>query len=143
MDDAKLAYGVSTLVLCLNLTALWFASGVARGRTKTTPNPEDARTVVKGSAVVEADPPAVARALRAHTNTIANTVPFVLVAQVYVGAGASGAMTWALCGGFAGLRVLYSVFYLSGAQPWRTISFVLATALMLGMMGHTAVLLVG
>lgn len=143
MKDASLAYGVSALVVCLNLTVLWVMSGAVRGKTKTTPNAEDARTVVKGSTVAEETPEAVARVLRAHTNTLVNGVPFLLVAQVYVAAGASAEMAWALCGGFAGVRVLYSFFYLAGAQPWRTLSFGIGLLITLAMMVHTAILMLG
>lgn len=143
MKDASLAYGVSTLVLCLNMTVLWVMSGAVRGKTKTTPNTEDARTVAKGSTVAEETPEAVSRVLRAHTNTVVNGVPFLLAAQVYVAAGASAEMAWAFCGGFAAIRVLYSFFYLGGVQPWRTLSFGIGLLITLAMMVHTVILMLG
>src|SRR4051812_6642598 len=97
-------YCLTTAILCLNLLVLWAYSGVTRGRSKTTPNVEDASTVVKGAAISKADPDAVARVLRAHTNTFVNGVPFLLLGLLYVILGASPTMAWILFGGFAFLR---------------------------------------
>ncbi|MEZ4381015.1 MAG: MAPEG family protein [Nannocystaceae bacterium] len=142
MKEAYLAYGVTTLVLCLNLTVLWLASGAARVKTKTTLNPEDAQTVSKGAAVVDDNPDAVARVLRAHTNTLVNTVPFLFIGQVYVAAGADATMAWVFMGAFTAARLLYSVCYLGGIQPWRSISFALGVLATLCMLVHAAILLV-
>ncbi|MCA9658646.1 MAG: MAPEG family protein [Myxococcales bacterium] len=141
MKEAYLAYGVTTLVLCLNLTLLWIASGAARTKTKQTLNPEDAQTVMKGADVVDSDPDAVARVLRAHTNTLANTVPFLFIGQVYVAAGVDAMMAWIFMGTFAAARVLYSVCYLRGIQPWRTVTFGIGMLATLGMLVHAGILL--
>jgi len=143
MSDAFFVYGVTTLVHCLNLAVLWGASGVVRVKSKTTHNPEDARTVSKGSAVEPEDPEAVARVIRAHTNTFANTVPFLFLGQVYVDAGASSTMAWIFFGTFAVARVLYSFCYLKGIQPFRTISFAVGLLTTFALMIHLAILLMG
>lgn len=143
MSDAFFAYGVTTLILCLNLTVLWLASGGARVKSKTTHNPEDAKTVSKGSAVAAEDPEAVARVLRAHTNTLVNTVPFLFLGQIYVAAGATSTMAWVFFGTFAAARVLYSVCYLKGIQPFRTMTFGIGVLATLGLMVHLTILLMG
>ena len=63
-DPVSTAYTLTLVVNSLNMLVLWNMSGGTRGGTKTTLNPEDAQTVVKGATVVESDPPAVARVLR-------------------------------------------------------------------------------
>lgn len=141
MNNPNLAYSICTLILCLNITLLWFASGGSRVKTKTTPNPEDAKTVSKGAEVVPENPPEVARVLRAHTNALVNIVPFLFVAQVYVGAGASGTMAWAFFGTFTVARILHSICYLGGIQPWRTASFGVGALATISMMIHAAILL--
>ncbi len=143
MSDAFFAYGVTTLILCLNLTVLWLASGGARVKSKTTHNPEDAKTVSKGSAVAAEDPETVARVLRAHTNTLVNTVPFLFLGQIYVAAGASSTMAWAFFGTFTAARVLYSFCYLKGIQPFRSLTFGIGMLATLGLMVHLAILLMG
>ena len=113
-------YALASIVLALNLLALWGASGAARGSAKSTPNKEDARA---GTQLSEQDPPSVTRVLRAHSNAMANIVPFVIVALVYVLLGAPANLSWILFGTFAGARVMHSIVYTVGVQPWRSIFF--------------------
>jgi len=134
-SHAFLAYAVSMIVLSLNLLGLWAYSGAVRGKTKTTPNTEDASTILKGSKLVETDPPEVARVMRAHANAMANILPFALVGLVYVMAGASGLAPLVLFGVFTLARVSHSLTYLAGKQPWRSASWglgLLTTVVMVG-----------
>ena len=142
MSDAFIAYAITTLILCLNLVILWSISGGARVKSRSTPNPEDARTVSRGATVLEQDPPGVSRVLRAHTNTFVNTVPFLFLGQVYVAAGASSTMAWVLFGSFAAARVVYSACYLAGLQPWRSVAFAVGMLATFGVMIDLVVLLV-
>jgi glutathione S-transferase len=114
------AYAVSLLVLSANLLFLWAYSGGVRGRTKTTPNPEDAG---KRSQVLEKDPPEVARVLRAYANAAAATLPFAILGLVYVLAGGASSTAIVIFGIFTVARLAHAVTYLGGKQPWRTISF--------------------
>jgi uncharacterized MAPEG superfamily protein len=120
-NPAFVAYAVSCLVLGLNLLLLWAYSGAVRGKTKTTPNQEDARGT--GTKLVETEPPEVARVLRAHANAMANIVPFAVLGLVFVLAGGSGTAANVLFGVFTAARVLHSLVYLAGKQPWRSIMF--------------------
>jgi uncharacterized MAPEG superfamily protein len=134
-NPAFVAYASCLLALCLNMLLLWGYSGAVRGKTKTTPNEEDARTVARGAHVVEVDPPDVARVLRAHKNAMANIVPFAILGLVYVLAGGSGTVAWILFGVFTAARVTHTFAYLGARQPWRTLSFVLggvATVVLMG-----------
>ena len=142
MSDAFFVYGITTLILCLNVTMLWLLSGSVRYKSRTTHNPEDA-SVSRGADVRAEDPEAVARVLRAHTNTFANTVPFLFLGQVYVAAGASATMAWVFLGAFTAARVIYSVCYLGGLQPWRSLSFGVGVLATFGMIVHLAILLLG
>lgn len=122
-DPAARVLTISALVSVVNLMGVWFGSGAVRGKSKTTPNPEDAATIVKGSTPSATDPPEVARILRAHTNSIANMFPFYLLAILYVLAGCSELEAWLLFGSFAGFRLFYSIAYAAAAQPWRSLMF--------------------
>jgi uncharacterized MAPEG superfamily protein len=133
-SPAFVAYSVSALILCLMMTILWIASGGVRGKSKTTPNPEDAATVSKGATVTEEPPPEVARVLRVHTNTFVNGVPFLILGLIYVLCGCSGPEAWALFGGFTFFRVIYTLVYLTGKQPWRTLMFFGGTLVTLALM---------
>jgi prostaglandin-E synthase 1 len=134
-NPAFVAYALSLLALSLNLLVLWAYSGAVRGKTKTTPNVEDAGTVARGARIVAEDPPEVARVLRAHKNAMANIVPFAILGLVFVLAGGSAAVAWAVFGTFTAARLAHSLAYLNEKQPWRTLSFVLGGATTLALMG--------
>jgi prostaglandin-E synthase 1 len=134
-QPAFVAYSVSLLLLSLNLLVLWAYSGAVRGKTKTTPNQEDSGTVARGAQLVETDPPAVARVLRAHKNAMANIVPFAILGLVFVLAGGSGTVAWVIFGVFTVARLAHSLAYLNEKQPWRTLSFALGGATTLVLMG--------
>jgi microsomal prostaglandin-E synthase 1 len=134
-QPAFVAYAVSLLLLSLNLLVLWAYSGAVRGKTNTTPNREDSRTIAKGSQLVEADPPEVARVLRAHKNAMANIFPFAILGLVFVLAGGSGTAAWVIFGVFTVARLAHSFAYLNEKQPWRTLSFVLGGVTTLVLMG--------
>jgi uncharacterized MAPEG superfamily protein len=128
-------YVIFASVLVLNLIGLWIYSGTIRGKTKTTLNEEDARTILRGSRLTEVEPAEIMRALRAHANGMANIVPFLFLAQLYVTVAApKPMMVLATCGTFTVARLGHSFTYLKGAQPWRSVFWVIglvATAVVL------------
>ena len=133
-EPAFAIYALCTVVLCLNMLGLWGLSGSVRGKTKTTPNAEDASTVAKGAKLVEEEPPEVARVLRAQRNADVNIMPFLVLGLLYVINGASPRAAWILFGGFTVARLAHTVAYLNGKQPWRTIFFVLGGLITLALM---------
>lgn len=122
-DPVFVAFALTVVVNSLNILVLWNSSGGTRGKSKTTPNPEDARTVVKGAEVVAQDPESVARVLRAHRNTTDNTVPFILLALVFIQLRPDPLEAQILLGSFTVARILYTICYLGQIQPWRTIFY--------------------
>lgn len=136
------AYAITTLVLCGNLSYLWAKSGAVRGRSKTVMNREDAGTIAKGAVVVPVDPPEVARVLRAHANAMAVIVPFLAIALLYVLAGGPPAPAQAIFAAFVVTRLAHSFAYLRERQPWRTISFVASGLITLGLLVDVAWMIV-
>lgn len=126
------AYAVSSVVLSFNMFVLWNMSGGVRGKTGTTPNPEDAAAFKR--TVAEVDPADVARVVRAHRNSADNSVPFMILGLIFTTLGPSALEAQILFYGFAALRVLYSFFYLKGIQPWRTASYAVSVLLNLALM---------
>jgi prostaglandin-E synthase 1 len=120
-DPAFVVYAITCLILCVNLLFLWAYSGVTRARTKTAMNEEDAARF--RAPLTESDPPQVARVLRAHRNAQACIYPFLFLGLVFVLAGGSVGTGTVIFGIFTGARLLHSIFYLAGKQPWRTIFF--------------------
>lgn len=64
--------------------------------------------------------------MRVHRNAVAVVVPFLFLALVYVLLGAPARDAWVLLGVFAAARVVHSIVYTLGVQPWRTLSYVVS-----------------
>jgi prostaglandin-E synthase 1 len=132
-------YVIFTALLVINLLGLWVYSGTVRGQTKTTLNEEDARSILRGAKLTEAEPPEIQRALRAHANAMANIIPFLFLAQLWVSITLpKPVIVLAVCGAFTVARYGHSFAYLKGKQPWRTVFFaigVLATLAVLVLLG--------
>jgi prostaglandin-E synthase 1 len=116
-----LPYAITCVVLTLNLLLLWISCGVIRAMNKFTINVEDGASY--GVPVSEIDPPAVARALRAHRNAEAIIYPFLLLGLVYVLAGGRVWIALPIFAIFTFSRLAHSIFYLRAKQPWRTVAF--------------------
>jgi uncharacterized MAPEG superfamily protein len=119
----------SILAIHLILLALW--TGTVRVRTKAWVNPEDAR-LNKGNNV-ELDHPDVQRVKRAHQNALENFVPFVAVGLLFALTNPTATAARAYYFTFLAVRVLHSIFYLWGRQPFRTLCFAVGVLSMLGM----------
>lgn len=126
-NPAFVAYTVASCVLILNQIILWLMSAGARGKTKVAMNPEDLLSVSKGATLVTTEPPEVARVMRVHANGQANILQFLFLGALFVQVGGPGLEAQILFGVFTAARVLYSIVYMAGVQPWRTITFVLGT----------------
>jgi uncharacterized MAPEG superfamily protein len=138
-NPAFLTYALATIVLTLNLLALWVWSGARRARGGVAINPEDG--VRYSAPVSDVDPPAVARYLRAHRNAEATIYPFLLVGVVYVLAGGGAALAVPIFSVFVVARIAHSIVYLRALQPWRTIAFALSLLAILALVLSTLYML--
>jgi len=127
-----IVYGWAAVALSLNLLFLWIYSGVVRGKAKATLNTEDA--VRFGAMLAQAEPPEIARVLRAHANAQAVILPFLLLGLVYVLAGGGVWICLVLFGGFTLARLAHSAAYLAAWQPLRTLAFVAGLLLTLALL---------
>lgn len=129
---------LEALALCVaaavtKALALGWYGALVRGRHHAYVNAEDAATF--GGTAVPEEHPEVQRCLRALRNEGENLPAFLAVTSLYVALGGSASVTWALGGAFVSLRALFSVAYVRAWQPWRTLSYVLATLALLGLLG--------
>jgi prostaglandin-E synthase 1 len=131
-NPAFLAYVFTCFVLSLNLLLLWIYSGAMRAKGGVAINPEDGARY--GAPVSEADPPIVARCLRAHRNAEAIIYPFLLLGLVYVLSGGGADIAIPIFAVFIAARIAHSVVYLRAIQPWRTIAFAASVFAMLALM---------
>jgi uncharacterized MAPEG superfamily protein len=130
-DPAFQIYAICTVVLAVKMLAVGNWTGLMRVRTRSFVNPEDRKPGTPPAAEVEH--PSVQRAHRAHRNDLENIPIFLIIALLYVMAGGSATGTRAYCITFTAARVMHSVVYLAGKQPWRTISFILGSICIAGM----------
>ena len=131
-DPTVWAYALTSIVLTLNLLALWISSGARRVRAGVAINPEDGARY--GVPVSETDPPEVARFLRAHRNAEATIYPFLVLGVVYVLAGGRASVAAPVFGLFVLARVAHSIAYVRALQPWRTITFALSLLAIIALM---------
>lgn len=120
----------AVLVLKMALVGHW--TGVLRLRRRAYRNPEDAKAV--GVDVAAAEHPDVDRGLRAHRNDLESTLPFLAIGLPYLWTGPSPGLAQGLFVAFTALRCAFTVFYLGGWQPWRTLSFLAAEVCVLVML---------
>jgi uncharacterized MAPEG superfamily protein len=134
MDSAVRIYALVSTLVAVHLILLAFWVGTVRTMRKQFTNPED-KIVIKG-ALVDADHTDVLRAKRAHLNALENAVPFFAVGALYAVTSPSlmGAQVYFFT--FLGARVLHSLFYLWGRQPFRTLTFAVGALATLGMAVH-------
>jgi uncharacterized MAPEG superfamily protein len=130
-DPALRLFALVATLVALHLLLLAGATGAIRARHKAFVNPEDAS--VLGGKQVEADHPDVLRVKRAHQNALENAVPFFAIGLLYSLSGPSQLGALAYFWTFFGARVAHSLFYLFGKQPFRTITFGIGVATLIGM----------
>lgn len=108
--------------LALKMVSTAFMTANARRKAGVIVNAEDAK-VTPGAHVEATDAPSVLRYKRAHLNDLENIPMFLILATLFVMAGASKNAGWAYCGTFTAARYLHTITYLKELQPWRTIAF--------------------
>jgi uncharacterized MAPEG superfamily protein len=129
------AYAASVIVLGLNLIGLANATALTRGQASEVINPEDVALNKKAAVVFEGGNDRTARYRRAHRNALENTPWFMITALVLTLMGTSATVGAALFYPYAALRIIHSICYVKGVQPFRTLSFVVALVLQVVVLG--------
>jgi len=127
-------YALVSAILAIQLLLLAQWTAFVRARTKSWVNPEDVDP--KKGEPVGIDHPDVLRVKRVHANLLENAVPFFAVGLLYALSNPSVTGARAYFFTFLGARILHSIFYLLGRQPFRTISFVVSVLALFGMAIH-------
>ncbi len=135
MEPAFRYYALAATVVALHLVLLSNYTGFTRLRRKQFINPEDAARFTKGPPAAD-DHPDVLRVKRAHQNLVENAIPFFVVGALYAATGATATGAKAYFGVFVAARVLHTVAYLAGKQPWRTLAFGVGLLAIAGMAAH-------
>ena len=133
-NPAFQVFAVCAAILVVKMLIVGHYTGLKRMRKKAYLNPEDARQFSGTDEYQTSEDPEIERGLRAHRNDLESTLPFLAIGLIYLLMGASsGLATWLFIV-FTALRCLFSVFYLRGMQPWRSLSFTVAEICLLVML---------
>jgi glutathione S-transferase len=124
-------YAFTSSILALQLIALALWTGTVRAMRKVFVNPEDA--ALNKAKQSEDDHEDTQRVKRAHMNLLENAVPFFVVGLLFALTQPSAVAAQAYFFTFLGARVLHSIFYLWGKQPFRTMMFALGALCIIGM----------
>jgi prostaglandin-E synthase 1 len=127
-------FAVCAAILVVKMLLVGHYTGVKRMRKKAYLNPEDAQQFSGTDEYQATEDPEIERGLRAHRNDLESTLPFFAIGLIYLLMGASSCLATWLFVIFTALRCVFSVFYLRGMQPWRSLSFLLAEACMVVML---------
>jgi uncharacterized MAPEG superfamily protein len=122
-------FAAVSAALVLKMVGLAYLTGVAHMREKGYANPEDAKTF-KGQT---GEQEFTQRVQRAHRNALENEPLFILLGLLWVFLGAHTGAIQIYAYTFFFARVLHSVTYLLKLQPWRTLSFTVASLCLVGM----------
>ncbi|MGC2441822.1 MAPEG family protein [Candidatus Binatus sp.] len=114
-------YALITVILFFKMFAISAVQALARIGANTFVTPEDARFF--GASIAPDELPIVKRAAMAWRNDLENIPIFLFLAMIYVTLGLSPRGAYIYFSLFAGARILHTVMYLNGLQPWRTIFF--------------------
>ncbi|MFK0733695.1 MAG: MAPEG family protein [Gloeotrichia echinulata HAB0833] len=141
METVIYWYSLCVVVLFLKMFGLSAYQGFYRLSRLVFVNPEDAQVFKKSA--VEEELPQVRRAAKAWLNDLENIPIFFGLGAVYIFIGASPqAANW-LFAIFTIARILHTLAYLLGLQPWRTVAYGVGILCMFVMSWNIALVLLG
>ncbi len=120
-DPTMRLFAVCAAILVLKMLVTANITGILRTAHRHYATPEDYRFF--GQEPVTARDEQIERVRRAHQNDLENILPFLGIGFVYALTGPSYGVAWWLFVLFTLARILHTVTYLAGLQPWRTIAF--------------------
>ncbi|MCC6765860.1 MAG: MAPEG family protein [Deltaproteobacteria bacterium] len=128
-NPAFRTYAFCTAILGLKMVFSAVYTGTQRSRTRGFINAEDAATFgPPGATAGDQEHPEVAHALRIQRNDLEAIPIFFAVGLVYVLTGASPFGAKVFCWTFTLARLAHTYCYMHHIQPWRAVSFVVATS---------------
>jgi prostaglandin-E synthase 1 len=128
-------YVICSVILSFQMIVLGAVTAATRAKNKHYNNPEDVKVSKKDASFNEGvEHPDTARVQRAHRNLLESLPLFLALGLICVLAGAPPLGVKICLGAFTAARVLHSIVYIKGVQPWRTMFFGIGTLSLVGMM---------
>ncbi len=131
MTSALTVYASCVVVLFLKMFAVSCYQGLFRLRHKAFTNAEDAavfKRAARGQELAQ-----VIRASRAWANDLENIPAFFALGGLAIALNAPAPVTASLSIVFTVARVLHTLAYLKGIQPWRTVCYGVGIFCLLGL----------
>ena len=130
MSACLQVYALCVVVLFLKMLLVSCYQGYHRLRYVAFTNPEDA--AVFGRAAQAVERPQVLRAARVWANDLENIPAFFMLAGLAVALHAAVQPTLWLSIAFTLARILHTLAYLRGVQPWRTLFYGIGVICLVG-----------
>lgn len=130
------AYAVCAALLVLKMWLTGNATGLLRVLRGVYITPEDYAFTGKPDTGKDET---IERLRRAHQNDLENVLPFLAVGAVYAATGPSATLAGWLFAIFTVARIVHTVVYAMGLQPWRTIAFEAGNLTLLVVIVHAIV----
>ena len=121
-------YALITVILFFKMAANATVQALGRLGSRTFPNPEDARFFAQSPPAPD-EAPIVTRAAAVWRNDLENIPIFLFLGLIYVTLGCWPGGAFIYFSIFVVARILHTIFYLFGLQPWRTISYGIGLAM--------------
>ncbi len=123
-EPAVLVFVICAGLLVIKMQLMTVATTILRNVRGVYLSPEDYRLFGQ-----EPKPPdeLIERVRRAHQNDLENILPFLAIGFLYALSGPSYSAAWWLCVVFTAARMLHTLTYIAGLQPWRSIFFGIAS----------------
>ncbi len=115
-------YALTTVILFFKMFAISIVQGIGRINAKQFVTAEDARFFAHAPPAPD-ETPIVKRAAMAWRNDLENIPIFLFLGLIYVTLGCWPEGAYIYFTIFIIARILHTVAYLNGMQPWRTIFF--------------------
>jgi glutathione S-transferase len=115
-------YALTTVILFFKMFANSIVQGLARINARAFVTPEDARFFAHAPAVAD-EVPIVKRAAMCWRNDLENIPIFLFLGLIYVTLGCWPEGVYIYFTIFVIARILHTIAFLNGLQPWRTIFF--------------------
>lgn len=126
-------FALCVLVLFIKMLGISCYQGFFRLRHRAFTNPEDAGFFQRPANAQELLP--VSRAAKAWANDLENIPLFFVLGGLCLALDAPAVATAWLFGLFTVARVMHTLMYLGGRQPWRTLAYGAGLACLLGLAG--------
>lgn len=131
MNSTLHLFALCVLVLFIKMLAISCYQGFFRLGHRAFTNPEDAGFFHRPVNAQELRP--VSRAAKAWANDLENIPLFFVLGGLCLALDTSALATAWLFGLFTAARVMHTLMYLAGRQPWRTVAYGVGLACLLGL----------